>query len=171
MLASAEQHRPWREDDGVGHENDGRLGRKPTHAAERQLEAVPEPEEQHVDVLQVIPHPYDFAAACSNSHHLENSEQTRPEPKRRVTSACSNFFHLDAQKRRGNIIWSKISNTTLLPLSQCLIALRVRLGEIALRAVSRRPCRKFVSVVAVMTSLSGTLRFATGECATIVCLR
>ena len=32
--------------------------RKPTHVAERQLEAFPdEPEEQHVDVLRVIPHP------------------------------------------------------------------------------------------------------------------
>ena len=32
------------------------LSRKPAHVAERQLEAVPdEPEEQHADVLQVIP--------------------------------------------------------------------------------------------------------------------
>ena len=53
-LASVEQHRPRREDDGIGHENDGLPGRKPAHVAERQLEALPdEPEEQHVDILQV----------------------------------------------------------------------------------------------------------------------
>ena len=80
--------------DGIGHQNDGLQGHKPAKAAERQLEAVPdEPEEQHVDVLQVIPHPHDLAAACSNSHHFENSKQTRPEPKRRPTNACSNFLH------------------------------------------------------------------------------
>ena len=56
-LASVEQHGPWREDDGIGHEIDGLPGRKPARAAERQLEAVPDkPEEQHVDVRQVIPH-------------------------------------------------------------------------------------------------------------------
>ena len=50
-LASVEQLRPRLED-----ENDRLLCRKPAHAAERQLEAVPdEPEEQHVDVLQVFP--------------------------------------------------------------------------------------------------------------------
>ena len=55
---SVEQHRPRREDQGVGHENDGLTGRKPVHVAQRQLEAVPdEREEQHVDVLQVIPRP------------------------------------------------------------------------------------------------------------------
>ena len=62
-LESVEQNRPRREDDGIGHENGGLLGRKPAHVAERQLEAaLDEPEEQHVDVLQVIPHSYDIAA-------------------------------------------------------------------------------------------------------------
>ena len=52
-LASVEQHRPWREDDGVGHENHGLLGRKPAHVAERQLEALTdEPEERHAEDLQ-----------------------------------------------------------------------------------------------------------------------
>ena len=56
-LASAEQHRPRREDDGIRHENDEFPRRKPAHVAERQLRAVPDVhEEQHVDVLQVIPH-------------------------------------------------------------------------------------------------------------------
>ena len=52
-LASVEQHRTAVEQ----HENDERQGRMPDHVPERQLEAVPdEPEEQHVDVLQVFPH-------------------------------------------------------------------------------------------------------------------
>ena len=55
-LASAEKHRPRHEADRIGHQNDGLPGRKPAHVAERQLEAIPEePEEQHVDVLKVIP--------------------------------------------------------------------------------------------------------------------
>ena len=35
-LASVEQYRKRREDDGVGHESDGLLGRKPAHVTERQ---------------------------------------------------------------------------------------------------------------------------------------
>ena len=127
--------------DGIGHENDGLPGRKPAHVAEYQLEAFPdEPEEQHVDVLQVIPHPYDLASACSNSHHFENPEQTRPEPKRRLTNACLNFIHLDTDTRntRGKIIWHALSQTNhspVLVLEQRLVTLRLRLREIALRAV------------------------------------
>ena len=57
-LASAAQHRPRREDDGIQQENDEFPRRKPAHVTERRMEAVPdEPEEQHVDVLQVISHP------------------------------------------------------------------------------------------------------------------
>ena len=42
---------------GIGHEKDEHPRRKPARATERQLKAVPdEPEEQHVDVLQVFPH-------------------------------------------------------------------------------------------------------------------
>ena len=55
---AVEQHRPQHEDDGILHENDELPGRKLAYVAKRQLEAVPdEQEEQHVDVLQVIPHP------------------------------------------------------------------------------------------------------------------
>ena len=118
---------------------DGLPGRKPAHVAEYQLEAFPdEPEEQQVDVLQVIPHPNDLAPACSNSHHFETSEQTHPEPKRRLTNACLNFIHLDTRNRRGNIIWHALSQTNhspVLVLEQRLVALRLRLCEIALRAV------------------------------------
>ena len=59
----AVQHRPpredeRREDDGIGHQNDELLRRQPAHAAHRQQEAVPEePEEQRVDVLQVVSEP------------------------------------------------------------------------------------------------------------------
>ena len=53
-----------REDDGVGHEIDGLLGRKPAHVAERQMEAAPdEPEEKHVDVFQV------FLIDCGDDLH------------------------------------------------------------------------------------------------------
>ena len=56
-LASAEQHRPRREADRIGHDNDELSGHKQAHVAERQREAIPEePEEQHVDVLKIIPH-------------------------------------------------------------------------------------------------------------------
>ena len=56
----AVQHRPRREDerrvdDGIGHQNDELLRHKPAHVAHRQLEAVPEePEEQRIDVLQIV---------------------------------------------------------------------------------------------------------------------
>ena len=56
----AVQHRARREDerrveDGIGHQNDELLRRKPAHVANRQPEAVPdEPEEQRIDVLQVV---------------------------------------------------------------------------------------------------------------------
>ena len=64
-----------RADDGIGHQNDELLCHKPAHAAERQREAVPEePEEQRVDVLQVI-----------------------SEPLLRCNDACWNFRHFDIQ--------------------------------------------------------------------------
>ena len=48
-----EQHRPRREDDRTGHQNDELLRREPAHVADRQPEAVPEElEQQRVDVLQ-----------------------------------------------------------------------------------------------------------------------
>ena len=54
-LASAEQHRPRREADGIGHQNDELLRHEPARVAHRQPEAVPEePEEQRVDLLQVV---------------------------------------------------------------------------------------------------------------------
>ena len=57
-LASAEQHRPRREADRIGHQSDELLRHEPVHVAHRQPEAVPkEPEEQHVDILQVVSEP------------------------------------------------------------------------------------------------------------------
>ena len=54
-VALVEQRRPRREDDRIGHPNDELLRREPAHVADRQPEAVPEePEEQRVDVLQVV---------------------------------------------------------------------------------------------------------------------
>ena len=50
-LASPEQHRPRREDDGIGHQND----ELPRGQRAGRLRAVPDVhEEQHVDVFQVI---------------------------------------------------------------------------------------------------------------------
>ena len=57
-LASAEQHQTRREDDGIGYQNYELPRGQLANAAERQLRAIPVVhEEQHVDVLQVIPHP------------------------------------------------------------------------------------------------------------------
>ena len=54
-LAWVEQHRPRREGDGIGHQNDELLRHVPAHGAHRQPEAEPEePEEQGIDVLKVI---------------------------------------------------------------------------------------------------------------------
>ena len=61
---AAVQHRPRREDEGIGHKNDELLHR-PAHAAERQLKAIPdEAEEQRVDLLDIISGPVNF-------HHFD----------------------------------------------------------------------------------------------------
>ena len=74
-LASAEQHRPRREADRIGHQYDKLLRHAPAHVAHRQPEAVPEePEEQRVDFLQVV-----------------------SEPNLRWSNACLNFRHFDSQ--------------------------------------------------------------------------
>ena len=73
---AVEQHRPRREDDWIGHQNDELLRRQPVHVAERQPEAVPEePEEQYVDVLQVISGPNLSWTDCSNFHHFWASSE------------------------------------------------------------------------------------------------
>ena len=67
-LASAVQHRPRREDDRIGYQNDELLRREPARVAHRQAEAVPEePEEQRVDVGQVVS---EWSNACVNFHSL-----------------------------------------------------------------------------------------------------
>ena len=79
-LAWVEQHRPRREADGIGHQNDELLRHEPAHVAHRQPEAVPEePEEQCVDLLQVVSEPnLRWSNACLNFHHFENSERWLP---------------------------------------------------------------------------------------------
>ena len=71
-VALVEQHRPRREDDRIGHQNDELLRREPAHVADRQPEAVPEePEEQRADVLQVVSEPnLRSGNACFNFHSL-----------------------------------------------------------------------------------------------------
>ena len=57
-LAWVEQHRPRRESDGIGHQNDELLRHVQAHAAHCQPEAEPEePEEQGIDLLQVVSEP------------------------------------------------------------------------------------------------------------------
>ena len=73
-LALVEQHRPRREGDGIGHQNDELLRRMPAHVAHRQPEAEPEePEEQGIDLLQVASEPQlSRSNGCLNFHHFEN---------------------------------------------------------------------------------------------------
>ena len=73
-LAWVEQHRPRREGDGIGHQNDELLRHVPAHVAHRQPEAEPEePEEQGIDVLQVVSEPQlSRSNACLNFHHFEH---------------------------------------------------------------------------------------------------
>ena len=70
---AAVQHRPRREHDGIGHQNDQLLRHHPAHGAVRQLEAVSdEPEEQHVDFLKVISESnLRWIGTCLNFHHLD----------------------------------------------------------------------------------------------------
>ena len=108
-LATVEQHGPRREADRIGHQSHELPRGPPAHAAERQPRADPDvPEEPHVDLLKAAHggsgrtcHPSSssqyLAAACSNSHHLENSEQTRPEPKDSWIGTCLNFHYFDIQ--------------------------------------------------------------------------
>ena len=46
---------------------------------------------------------HDLTAACSNSHHFENSKQTRPEPKDSWIGTCLNCIHFDIQSRNQDI--------------------------------------------------------------------
>ena len=74
-LAWVEQRWSRREGDGIWHQNDELLRHEPAHVAHRQPEAEPEePEEQRVDLLQVI-----------------------SEPQLRSNDACWNFHHFDIQ--------------------------------------------------------------------------
>ena len=68
---------PRREGDGIGHQNDELLNHVPAHVAHRQPEAEPEePEEQGIDILQVVSEPQlGRSNACLNFHHFENSER------------------------------------------------------------------------------------------------
>ena len=75
-LAWVEQRWSRREGDGIWHQNDELLCYVPAHVAHRQPEAEPEePEEQGIDVLQVVSKPnLSRSNACLNFHHFENSE-------------------------------------------------------------------------------------------------
>ena len=77
MLAFVEQRWPRREGDGIWHQNDELLCHVPAHVAHRQPEAEPEePEEQGIDVLQVVSEAQlSRSNACLNFHHIENSER------------------------------------------------------------------------------------------------
>ena len=72
-LAWVEQRWSRREGDGIWHQNDELLCHVPAHVAHRQPEAEPEePEEQRVDLLQVISEPQLRSIdACWNFHHFD----------------------------------------------------------------------------------------------------
>ena len=72
-LAWVEQRWSRREGDGIWHQNDELLRHVPAHVAHRQPEAEPEePEEQRVDLLQVISEPQLRSIdACWNFHHFD----------------------------------------------------------------------------------------------------
>ena len=72
-LAWVEQRWSRREGDGIWHQNDELLRHEPAHVAHRQPEAEPEePEEQRVDLLQVISVPQLRSNdACWNFHHFD----------------------------------------------------------------------------------------------------
>ena len=76
-LAWVEQRWSRREGDGIWHQNDELLRHEPAHVAHRQPEAEPEePEEQRVDLFQVISEPQLRSNdACWNFHHFENSKR------------------------------------------------------------------------------------------------
>ena len=84
---AAVQHRPRREDDGIGHQNDELLRRQPAHAAERQLEAIPdEADEQRVDLLKVI-----FEAGV-NFQHFDSQRAGYLERVIATTTVDSRLF-------------------------------------------------------------------------------
>ena len=90
-LAWVDQHRPRREADRIGHQNDELLRHEPAHVAHRQPEAVPEePEEQRVDLLQVASEP-NLSNACLNFHHFDSQSAGYLE---RVTDTATVYSRL-----------------------------------------------------------------------------
>ena len=63
--------------DGIGHQNDGLLRDVQAHVAHCQPDAEPEePEEQGIEILQVVSEPQlSRSNACLKFHHFENSER------------------------------------------------------------------------------------------------
>ena len=48
-------------------------------------------------IFELLRKTHDLAAACSSSHHFENSDQTRREPTDKWIGICLNFHHIDIQ--------------------------------------------------------------------------
>ena len=91
-----EQHRPRREDDRIGHQNEELLRREPAHAAHPQPAAVPEePEEQRVDVLQVVSEPNRrWSNACLYFHHFDNQSAGYLERVMATTAVYPRLFEI-----------------------------------------------------------------------------
>ena len=47
-----------------------------------------------IGILDLLRNTSDLTAACLNSHRLDNSEQTRPEPKDSWIGTCFKFLLL-----------------------------------------------------------------------------
>ena len=50
-----------------------------------------------IAILDLLQNTNDLTAACVDSQHLDNSEQTRPEPKDSWIGTCLNFHFFDIQ--------------------------------------------------------------------------
>ena len=97
----AVQHRPRREDerreaDGIGHQNDELLRHQPAHVAHRQPDAVlEEPEEQRVDLLQVVSEPnLSWSNACLNFHHFDSQSAGHLERVIATTTVHPRLFKI-----------------------------------------------------------------------------
>ena len=64
----------------------------------------------------------DLTAACSNSHHSENSELTRPEPKDSWIGTCLNFIQFDILSRNQDklVTFQQIRSYTCRLTRACL---------------------------------------------------
>ena len=96
-LASVEQRRPRREADRIGHQIDGNSASRASPRCSSP-EAVPEePEEQRVDVLQVVSEPnLRWSKACLNVHHFDSQTADYLERVMATTTIYPRLFEISS---------------------------------------------------------------------------